>query len=218
MEINWYGHAAFRIMTSQGTTVIVDPYEDGAYDGALGYGKIKEGADIIITSHEHPDHNYIKDIPGKFVHINKEGVYEHKDVKIKTMPVFHDTSGGKERGGSLISIIAADDLAIAHMGDLGHALDADEVKKMGHVDIMLLPVGGFFTIDASAAREVMSAVRPVITIPMHYKTEKCGFPITPVDDFVQGQNNVRIADKSRLEITKASLPLKPEIIILKHAL
>lgn len=218
MEINWYGHAAFRITTSGGTAIIVDPYEDGAYDGAVGYGKIRDGADILITSHEHPDHNYIKDIPGKFVHINKQGSYEHKDVKVRTIQVFHDTSGGKERGRVLISLIAADDLVVAHMGDLGHALDAETVGKMGHVDIMMLPVGGFFTIDVSAAREVMSAVRPIITIPMHFKTVKCGFPIAPVDDFIRGQNNVRILDKPRLEISKSSLPHQPEIIVLKHAL
>jgi L-ascorbate metabolism protein UlaG (beta-lactamase superfamily) len=218
MKIKWYGHSAFRITTAKGTKVIIDPYEDGSYNGALAYGKIKDEADIVITSHDHPDHAYIKDLPGKYTHISKEGSYEVQNVKVMTIPTFHDTTAGKERGHNLISLLTADGLSLAHMGDLGHALDALILKKIGHVDIMFLPVGGFFTIDAAAAGEVMNAVRPIITIPMHYKTRKCAFPITPVEDFTQGRNNVRVLKESEITVTKESLPREPEIIVLQHAL
>jgi L-ascorbate metabolism protein UlaG (beta-lactamase superfamily) len=98
MKINWYGHAAFMVTTDKGTRIIIDPYEPGAFNGALSYGSIQDEADIVITSHEHADHNYIKDIKGKYDHISQAGAYEIKDVKIETIPVFHDTSEGKERG------------------------------------------------------------------------------------------------------------------------
>jgi L-ascorbate metabolism protein UlaG (beta-lactamase superfamily) len=218
MKINWYGHAAFRITTSKGTVIIIDPYEAGAFNGAIAYGKIKDSADIVITSHDHADHNYIKDIPGKYNHISKEGSYEIKDVRVKTILVFHDNSAGKERGRSLISVIAADGLVLAHMGDLGHVLDARTLKEIGHVDILLLPVGGFFTIDAGTAVTVMNAVGPAITIPMHYKTAKCAFPIAAVEDFTSGQKNVRILKESEITIKKENMPQEPEIIVLQHAL
>lgn len=218
MKIKWYGHAAFRITTAKGTKVIIDPYEDGSFNGALAYGKIKDEADIVITSHDHQDHNYTKDLPGKYTLLSKEGSYEGRDVKVKTIPTYHDTTAGKERGHNLISVIAADGLILAHMGDLGHMVDAPTLKKIGHVDIMFLPVGGFFTIDAATAVTVMNAVQPVITIPMHYKTRKCAFPIAPVDDFTKGRNNVRVIKESEISVTKESLPREPEIIILQHAL
>jgi L-ascorbate metabolism protein UlaG (beta-lactamase superfamily) len=218
MKIKWYGHSAFCITTDKGTKVIIDPYEDGSFNGTLAYGKIKDEADIVITSHNHPDHGYVKDLPGKYTHISKEGSYEVKDVKIRTIPAFHDNSTGKQRGRILISVLDADGLVLAHMGDLGHTLDAPALKEIGHVDIMFLPVGGFYTIDAATAVTVMNAVQPSITIPMHYKTRKCAFPITPVEDFTRNRNNVRVLKESEISVTKESLPREPEIIVLQHAL
>jgi L-ascorbate metabolism protein UlaG (beta-lactamase superfamily) len=218
MKIKWYGHAAFSITTAKGTKVIIDPYESGAFNGALSYGKISDAADIVITSHDHQDHNYIKDLPGKYTHISKEGSYEVKDVKVKTIPTFHDNTAGKERGRNLISLITADGLVLAHLGDLGHTLDAPTLKVIGHVDVMFLPVGGFFTIDAALAVKVMNDIKSGITIPMHYKTAKCAFPITAVEDFTRGLANVRVIKESEISVTKESLPREPEVIILQHAL
>jgi L-ascorbate metabolism protein UlaG (beta-lactamase superfamily) len=218
MKINWYGHAAFRITTAKGTKIIIDPYEAGSFNGALAYGKINDEADIVITSHDHADHNYIKDIPGEYIHIDREGSREIKDVKIKDIPVFHDNAGGKERGRNLISVIAADNLVVAHLGDIGHNLERDDLQKMGKVDVLLLPVGGFFTIDAATAVVIMNEIKPSITIPMHYKTSKCAFPIAPVADFTKGQKNVRMLKESEIEITRETLPREPEIIVLRHSL
>jgi L-ascorbate metabolism protein UlaG (beta-lactamase superfamily) len=218
MKIKWYGHAAFLITTAGGTKIIIDPYEDGSFNGALTYGKIKDEADIVITSHDHADHNYIKDLPGKYTHISKKGSYDAKDLKIRMIPAFHDESAGKERGRNLISVIAADGLVLAHMGDLGHLLNAGELKEIGRVDIMLLPVGGFFTIDAATAHKVMKAVGPAITIPMHYKTPKCAFPIAPVEDFTGGRKNVRVLKESTITVTEEDLPKEPEIVVLQYAL
>jgi L-ascorbate metabolism protein UlaG (beta-lactamase superfamily) len=218
MKIKWYGHAAFMLTTAKGTKIIIDPYEAGSFNGALAYGKITDEADVVITSHDHADHNYIKDIPGKYIHIDKEGSREIKDVIIKDIPTFHDDTGGKERGRNLISVIAADDLVVAHLGDIGHNLMQDDLKKIGKVDVLLMPVGGFYTIDASTAVGIMDQIKPSITIPMHYKTSKCAFPIAPVGDFTKGRKNVRTLKESEIEIKRETLPHEPEIIVMQHSL
>ncbi len=218
MRLNWYGHAAFKLTTDKGLRIVIDPYEPGFGNGGLTYGKIVDEADLVLTSHDHGDHNNVGDIKGKFTRIQKEGRYEVAGVKVAAIPCFHDSSKGKDRGKNLIFVIEADSLKVAHAGDLGHALGTDLLKELGPIDILLLPVGGFYTIDAREATEVMNALKPRITIPMHYKTEKCSFPITGVDEFTRGKKNVRMANTSELDISKESLPKNPEIVVLKHAL
>ena len=137
MKIKWYGHAAFRITTEKGTRIIIDPYESGSFSGALSYGKIEDEADIVLTSHDHADHNYIKDIKGKYKHISKAGDHEIKNVKIKAIPCFHDSLGGKKGGSNLIFVITVEGLSLVHMGDIGHALDSELLKKIGKVSITI---------------------------------------------------------------------------------
>jgi L-ascorbate metabolism protein UlaG (beta-lactamase superfamily) len=218
MKIKWYGHAAFKITTDKGIRIIIDPYEPGAFNGALSYGKIDEEADIVMVSHDHADHNHVKTISGKYVLVNKVGEYEIRAVKIKAFSSFHDKSAGKERGNNLIFVIAADDLILVHTGDIGHALDPGLLKEIGKTDILLLPVGGFFTIDVAEASKMTDALASRVIIPMHYKTKKCAFPIAPVDEFIKGKGNVRWLDKPEVEIRKDDLPEKPEVLVLKHAL
>jgi L-ascorbate metabolism protein UlaG (beta-lactamase superfamily) len=217
MKVKWYGHAAFKLTTAKGVRLIIDPYEPG-FGGALTYGAITDEADIVLTSHDHGDHCYVQEIKGKFTRIGKEGSYDVAGIKILAIPCFHDPSKGKERGNNLIFVIEADNLRVAHAGDLGHALDAGTLQKIGSVDLLLLPVGGFYTIDANVATDVMQVIRPSITVPMHYKTDKCGFPITTVDDFLKGKKGVKRPDASELEVTKETLPKDAEIVVLKYAL
>jgi len=218
MNIEWYGHAAFKIITANGTRIIIDPYQSGFSDGALSYRTIEDEADIVITSHNHGDHNYTKSIRGKYDHIRKQGSYDIKGVKIETIPTFHDTSSGKERGDNLLTIISADGIKLLHLGDLGHDLAPETLKKIGKVDVLLVPVGGFYTIDAQVATKVMNDIGPSITIPMHYRTEKCSFPITTVAEFTRGKKNVQAVPKSKVKITVQSLPKELEIIVLQHSM
>ena len=217
MKVKWYGHAAFKLTTAKGVRIILDPYEPG-FGGALTYGTITDEADLVLTSHDHGDHSYVRDIKGKFTRIEKEGSYDEAGVKIRAIPCFHDPSKGKERGNNLIFVIEADGVKVAHVGDLGHVLDPGTLQKIGPVDLLLLPVGGFYTIDAKEATEVMHAIKPRLTIPMHYRTEKCGFPITTVDDFTKGKKEVKVLNASELEVTSETLPKDAEIVVLKHAL
>ena len=218
MKLKWYGHSAFKLTTDKGLRIIVDPYESGFGNGGLAYGKITDEADLVLTSHEHGDHNHVGDIKGKFTRIEKEGPHDIGGVKVNAIPCFHDASKGKDRGKNLIFVIEADGLKLAHLGDLGHPLSPDILQKIGSIDVLLLPVGGFYTIDAKEATDVMNAVKPRLTIPMHYKTEKCAFPITTVDEFTRGKKGVKMADATELNLTKESLPGEAEIVVLKHAL
>lgn len=218
MKIKWYGHAAFNLTTQDGTRIIIDPYQSGAFGGALSYGKIQDEADIVLISHDHDDHNYTKDIKGKYVIINSAGEKTIKNVKIKAIPAYHDPSKGSERGKNLIFVIEADGLKVAHAGDLGHTLSKDTVKEIGTIDILLLPVGGFYTIDPREATKVMEDIRPLVTIPMHFKTDKCNFPIVNVDEFTKNKKNVKKLDSTEVTITKETLPKESEIYVLKYAL
>ncbi len=218
MKVKWYGHAAFNLETEKGIRIIIDPYQSGAFGGALSYGKITDEADIVLSSHNHDDHNYIKDIKGKYTFINKKGSYDIQGISIKAIPTYHDPSKGKERGENLTFVIDADGMRVAHLGDLGHTLTSDKIKEIGQVDIILIPVGGFYTIDPKEATKVMEDIKPYVTIPMHYKTEKCNFPIAPVEEFTKGKKNVKSLGSAEITFKKGDFPREPEIVILKYAL
>ncbi len=218
MKITWLGHSAFRVVTDNGIRMIFDPYESDAFGGALTYGPITEQADLVFTSHEHADHNHTKDIKGPFTLVAGQGNRVERGIDIKGISVYHDTSLGSERGRNTIFSVITDDLVVVHLGDLGHPLDADTLRQLGRVDILFIPVGGFFTIDAQEATAVMKSIAPTLTLPMHYKTSKCGLPIAEIGPFLEGKTNVRSVNGSDLSVSRATLPVSPEIVVLQHAL
>lgn len=218
MKIKYYGHAAFLITSDQGSKIILDPYEPGAFGGQLSYGKIKDQADIVLTSHDHADHNYTKDLPGKPQIIMGNGPKTAKEISIKGIATYHDPSQGNERGTNTIFTLRVDHIQICHLGDLGHHLSDKELAEIGPVDILLIPVGGFFTIDSEEATKVAGQIKPRILIPMHFKTEKCGFPIAPVEDFLRGKSNAKRAKTSEVTFDQSTLPQEMEIVVLEHAL
>lgn len=218
MNIKWFGHSAFLITTSGGLRIILDPYMSGAFSGALAYGRIDEGADIVLSSHDHDDHNYYGDIKGKFAFIKEAGEHKVAGITITGFPSFHDGSGGKERGPNIMYILEADGLRIAHLGDLGHLLDRRTVESMGRIDVLLIPVGGFYTIDAREAAAIVRDLGPAVTIPMHFKTDKCDFPISPVSDFTGDNEGVRQTGQTNIDIMKENLGSVGKIVVLSHAL
>jgi L-ascorbate metabolism protein UlaG (beta-lactamase superfamily) len=218
MKIKWYGHAAFLITSDQGLKIIIDPYEPGAFGGQLSYGMIKDQAEIVLTSHDHADHNYTKDIPGSPQIIKGSGSKTIKGISIKGISTYHDPSKGSERGTNTIFAIKLGNIQLCHLGDLGHLLSDKDLAEIGPVDILLIPVGGFFTIDSKEATRVAEQIKPKILIPMHFKTEKCGFPISPVEDFLRGKTNIKRAKASEATFDKANLPQQMEIVVLEHAL
>lgn len=218
MKIKWCGHATFLITSSSGIKIATDPYEPGGYDGALGYGSIPDEIDITVVSHDHPDHNYVQALKGKPQIVKGPGTKVVSSIEFKGIPTYHDASQGKERGESTIFCFTIDSVRLCHLGDLGHPLSSKEIFEIGEVDVLMIPVGGFYTIDAKVATEVMNSLKPRLVIPMHFKTEKCGFPITPVDDFMTGKTNVKKLQSSEIELTKDTLPASTEIQVLKFAM
>jgi L-ascorbate metabolism protein UlaG (beta-lactamase superfamily) len=218
MKIKWYGHAAFLITSDQGAKIIIDPYEPGAFGGQLSYGKIKDQVDIVLTTHDHADHNYTKDLPGAPQIVKGSGSKTAKGISMKGISTYHDASQGSERGANTIFTLKIDNIQLCHLGDLGHLLSDKELAEIGPVDILLIPVGGFFTIDPKEATRVAEQIKPKILIPMHFKTAKCGFPIAPVEDFLKGKTNTKRPKASEATFDKATLPQQMEIVVLEHAL
>lgn len=218
MKIKWYGHSAFLITSGQGVKIITDPYEPGAFGGQLSYGKITDQADLVLISHDHADHNYTKDLPGSPQIIKGSGLKTIKGIPVKGVPTFHDPSQGSERGANTILMFTVDGVQVCHLGDLGHVLSQKELTEIGPVDLLLTPVGGFYTIDAKEATQIAEAMKPRVLIPMHFKTEKCGFPIAPVEDFLKGKVRVQRPGASEVTFEKTTLPQPTEIVVLTHAL
>ncbi len=218
MKIKWYGHAAFLITSDQGTKFIIDPYEPGGFGGQLSYGKIKDQADFVLVTHDHADHNYVKDLPGSPQVVKGTGPKTLKGISIKGVATFHDPSKGNERGPNTVFTFNVDKIQVCHLGDLGHLLSDKELAEIGSVDILLIPVGGYFTIDPKEATRVAEQIKPKVVIPMHFKTEKCGFPIAPVEDFLKGKTNTNRHKTNEASFAKGTLPQQTEIVVLEHAL
>lgn len=214
MRIRFLGHAAFLIISDRGTKIITDPYKPGSFDGGIGYDAITEPADIVTISHEHDDHN-ATDIKGGPEYVRGPGRREIKGITITGTEVFHDANGGRDRGKNTVFNLLVDGVNVVHLGDLGHPLSAADAGKIGNADIVLAPVGGFFTIDAATARETVGTLRPRIVVPMHYKTAKCGFPIAGVDDFASGAGGKVKRIDGELEIGRDTLPGETTVYVLK---
>jgi L-ascorbate metabolism protein UlaG (beta-lactamase superfamily) len=213
MKIKYLAHSAFLITSGGGVKIITDPYTPA---GGLKYQPIKETADIVTVSHEHGDHNFTKAVLGNPLVLRDSG--DAKGIKFNAVPAAHDESGGSQRGKNMLFCFSVDGITVCHCGDLGHALTPAQVKALGKVDVLLVPVGGFFTIDAKTAGKVCDQLKPAVIIPMHYKTEKADFPIGGVEEFTKGKMNVSFVNSSEVELTPGKLPQAPQIVVLQHAL
>ncbi|MGB9679058.1 MAG: MBL fold metallo-hydrolase [Thermoanaerobacteraceae bacterium] len=208
MNIKWLGHSCFKLTSEKGTVVVTDPFDE-----SVGYPMPNVKADIVTSSHSHFDHNYFKAVKGNFEIVDSLGEQNIKGIKIKGVNTYHDEEGGAKRGKNIVFVFDIDGIRIAHLGDLGHVLTDMQIKEIGKVDIILIPVGGFFTINAKKAVEVMNQLSPKITIPMHYKTEFINFPIDTVDNFLDLAGGKKILSPS-VDITKTDLEKDPKVIAL----
>jgi L-ascorbate metabolism protein UlaG (beta-lactamase superfamily) len=213
MKIKWLGHSAFLITSDSGTRIITDPYETTE---GLRYGRIEESADIVTTSHDHTDHNNVAAVKGNPQVVR--GTTEAKGIKIRGIATAHDDTGGSQRGKNTVFCFEVDGLNVCHAGDLGHPLTGEQAAAMGKVDILLIPVGGFYTIDARTADRVGDQLKPKVIIPMHYKTDKLDFPIAGVAEFLKGKDNVTRVDGSEIELKAGELPASAQIMVLEAAL
>jgi L-ascorbate metabolism protein UlaG (beta-lactamase superfamily) len=218
MKIKWYGHAAFLITSDRGFKIITDPYEPGGFGGAISYGKIPDKADVVLVSHDHADHNYVEGLPGQPRVIKGTGLHRVADLEIRGIGSYHDERKGSERGQNTIFCFTIDGLKVCHLGDLGYVPTEQEAKQIGPVDLLFLPIGGVYTVDPSQATQTAKRLSPRVTIPMHFKTPQCGFPLANVEDFTGGKPGVKTLKESEVEMKKETLSKTPEIIVLKPAL
>ena len=197
MKIKWLGHACFKFTCSNGTTVITDPF-----DPSVGYGELNESADILTVSHEHHDHCNIRAVKGVKLTVDRAGDFEFGGVNITAIPSFHDDCRGAKRGGNLLVKIQADGQTVVHLGDLGHMPDDAQLEFIKNADALLIPIGGFYTIDTPSALEILRLATPRHAVAMHFSNFFCRFPISSEEEFA----NATGAKMIKGEADVASLP------------
>ena len=214
MTITWHGQSLFEITTSRGknnqVSIVIDPFSED-----LGLRIPKLEADIVLSTHEHYDHNNVKAVGGNPFLILGPGEYEIKEVFCQGIPAWHDDSQGKERGSVTIFTIEAEELRLCHLGDLGQKeLTSEQLERIGEVDILMIPVGGVYTISAKEAVKIMSQIEPKIIIPMHYALPKLKPKLEGVDKFLKIMGIKKIEPLNKLTIKKKELSEEEAKIIL----
>lgn len=210
MEITWLGHSCFRIR-GKNATIVTDPYED-----KIGIKMIRTTADIVTVSHDHYDHNNIAAVGGNPKVVDGPGEYEIGGVFITGIQTWHDDQGGAKRGRNTAYLIDIDEMIVCHLGDIGHVLSSEQVEAMSNVDVLMIPVGGTFTINASQAAEVISLIEPRLVVPMHYKTESITLAIDPFERFARAMGLKEVAAQPKLSVTKSSLPEETQVVVLDY--
>lgn len=215
MDIYPLGHASFRVK-GKNATVVTDPF-DGDMVG-LKFPKVDE-VDIVTVSHDHPDHNAVANIVGTPFIVKGPGEYEVKGVTIIGVPTYHDEKNGEERGRNTVYKFTVDGLNICHLGDLGHKLTDANVEQLGDVDILFVPVGGFYTIDAKTAAAVVAQIEPYVVIPMHYNRKgmnpKVFEQVSGVDQFLKEMGVETSEPQSKYSVTKDKLPENTTVVVLE---
>jgi L-ascorbate metabolism protein UlaG (beta-lactamase superfamily) len=226
--VRWRGQSFFEIITTKGTRIVFDPHLIPAY------GRNVVNADLVLLSHEHTDHTQtsavenldkakvlhgVKDEKGDGKKFDWNAIDQTvKDVKIRTLGTFHDQMNGMQRGLNSIFILEFDGLKVAHLGDLGHTLSDAQVKKLGEIDVLFVPVGGVYTLNGEDAAKVVKQIKPRrCVIPMHYGTAVYD-DVLPVDEFLEESKKETIKKYKTNELVidpSAKPPTDPEIAVLQ---
>jgi len=217
MNINWYGQSCFLITSSrrkgENINIVIDPFDE-----SIGLRVPKMEANVLLITHDHKDHNNIKAVSGSPFLINGPGEYEVKEVFIQGIQSYHDENSGKDRGVNTIYTIETEDIRICHLGDLGQKeLTSEQISQIGDVDILMIPVGGNFTISAKEAGKVMSQLEPSIVIPMHYSIPKLKIKLDPVDAFLKAVGVKKPETLSKLSIKKKDIVSEEAKIIVLNS-
>lgn len=214
MNILWHGQACFQIIASPAKNsqirIVIDPYSE-----EIGLKLPKLEADIVLVTHAHYDHNNVKAVSGTTFLVESPGEYEVKGVFVQGVPSWHDEKEGKERGSNTIYTIDTEELRLCHLGDLGQTeLTSEQLEKIGDVDILMIPVGSVYTIDAKGAAKIMAQIEPKITIPMHYGLPKLKVKLDGLDKFLKAIGLKHIAPLPKLSIKKKDISEKEAKIVV----
>lgn len=200
MKIKYLGHSCFLLTESTGTAVVCDPY-----DPAVGFSMPAVTADAVTVSHHHYDHDYLKGVGGNPVVLDREQGYELDGVVINAVKSFHDGENGALRGENVIFKFRMDGLDVCHLGDLGEQCSAELIEAILPVNVLLIPVGGNYTIDAETAKQYVDRIMPDVVIPMHYRVKGCEIDIDKVDGFVSlfdGENVECVQAGDEIELSR----------------
>ena len=211
MLIKHIGHAEFLIETENSVRIATDPYDAGC-----GYPVRKVTADVALVSHHHHDHDAVENLKGQPRIIDTAGSFTPESgVKITAVKGFHDSEGGSKRGETLLFLIETEGLRIVHLGDLGCGLNAEQLKVLETPDVLMIPVGGFYTIDAEQAKETASQLKARVILPMHYRTEyNRDWPIADAEAFLSLYDPAAICRGAQgLRITKEDMECQPKIVV-----
>jgi len=217
MLIEWFGQSCFRIQTKPGSngevTVVFDPYDQAK----VGLKLPKLTADVVAITHDHYDHNNIAAISGDYFTIKSPGEYEVKQTFIYGIPSFHDDKEGGERGGNIMYVLESEGMSVAHLGDLGQTkLTQEQMEYLEGVDILLIPVGGIYTIDGKQAAELVSEIEPRIVIPMHYQLAGQKTNLQTADKFIK-ELGLKAEPVDKFRVVKKDLPQEETKLVLLTA-
>ena len=212
MLITHIGHAEFLLETESGFRIVTDPY-----DASCGYPVQRVAADAVLVSHHHHDHDAVENVSGSPRIIETAGDFTlEKDVRVTAVEGDHDDAGGQKRGKTLLFRIETEGLSIVHLGDLGCKLSEAQAQALKQPDILLIPVGGFYTINAEQAAETAERLQPKVIIPMHYRTEhNSDWPIETVDAFLAlfAEKDIRRGGDA-LRVTAGDLGCQPRVAVI----
>ena len=211
MRIKWLGQSCFLITNKRGINILTDPFDD-----TLGYKMTKEKINIITISHEHYDHNNTMGIKGKPVVLKGSVNRDTHKMIFKGISSYHDSVYGKHRGKNTIFVIKTDEMILCHLGDLGHLLENVQLEEINQVDILFIPVGGYYTLNHIQADQVIEQLKPKIVLPMHYKTDAIKWSIDPLSFFLEKKQNIKIIGENSFEIDSISLPENTTIYVLNY--
>ncbi len=186
MIVKWLGHSCFLLEGEEGISILLDPF----YEDSVGYPLPKLKADMVLISHEHTDHNNVHAGGVGSKVISGPGEHSYMGLSIRGIRSYHDQKTGRLRGENTIFCFSLDKIRICHLGDLGHILSRSQISEIGPVDLLFLPVGGRYTIDAKGADEVLKQLHPALVVPMHYRTGRLCFELDGLDGFLEGKCEV----------------------------
>ena len=221
MDIVWLGHSSFRIK-GKDAAIVTDPFDPGM--AGLKFPRV--AADIVTVSHGHADHNNVAriDLPagkagGSPKVVSGAGEYEIKGVSIFGIPTFHDDKKGAERGSNTVYVMSIDKITVCHLGDLGHKLSEEQGGEIGSVDVLLVPVGGIYSLDSTHASEVVASLEPKVVIPMHYQipglSPEMFASLEPVDNFIK-ELGIEPQKLDKYVINYGSLPEEMQLVVLER--
>lgn len=209
MKLKYFGHSCFSLSFPGGPVLVTDPFDE-----SVTYPPCDVACDAALVSHDHFDHNHTQSLKGPFEILSAAGEYAVGGARIRAMESFHDDRRGALRGKNLLFRIECAGLSIAHLGDLGHLPDEAQRAFLRNLDLLLLPIGGTYTIDTPQAEELIRMLRPAHAVAMHFRTEAYDFNVQTCEAFTRDMRAARMPRE--IEITRENLSALPEIMILNY--